>query len=160
MKRTTPRDLWRQFWLLVTYNPTGLLIETISFGALLSIPLFNAFSLIFSFAFILFTIQHVMKTVLIKRDCKFRHNAILPVLASETPPIIRFIQINVLLYFMVMLKVLANNFCRPPFISSHIFSFVNFGVHIILFCSSKLLFSTMLIINCKKQTHLINFYII
>lgn len=139
-----PLTLLTSFWLLVTYWLSGLLIETISYGALLSINLFSGFGLIFSFT--LSYSKNVMEAVIIRESVNFG-------IMQFCRSIHRKYQFPTSIYldtcilynfeFMVILKMkLAFNFRRPFFVF-----LANSGLQIIFCCSSQWLFSAMLIHN-------------
>lgn len=144
-----PLKLLTSFWLLVTYSLSGLLIETISFGALLSINLFSGFGLIF--LLLLSYSKNVMEAVIIRESVNFDIMQFCRSIHRKYQfPTSIYLDTCILYNFMVLLKMkLAFNFRRPFFVF-----LVNSGLQIIFCCSSQWLFSAMLIHNhfiCPKK---------
>lgn len=144
-----PLKLLTSFWLLVTYSLSGLLIETISFGALLSITLFSGFGLIF--LLLLSYSKNVMEAVIIRESVNFGIMQFCRSIHRKYQfPTSIYLDTCILYNFMVLLKMkLAFNFRRPFFVF-----LVNSGLQIIFCCSSQWLFSAMLIHNhfiCPKK---------
>lgn len=144
-----PLKLLTSFWLLVTYSLSGLLIETISFGALLSITLFSGFGLIF--LLLLSYSKNVTEAVIIRESVNFGIMQFCRSIHRKYQfPTSIYLDTCILYNFMVILKMkLAFNFRRPFFVF-----LANSGLQIIFCCSSQWLFSAMLIHNhfiCPKK---------
>lgn len=111
-----PLTLLTSFWLLVTYWLSGLLIETISFVAFLSITLFSGFGLIF--LLLLSYSKNVMEAVIIRESVNFGIMQFCRSIHRKYQFLTSIYLDTCILYnFMVILKMkLAFNFRRPFFV--------------------------------------------